>query len=201
MLIKLHHAKLSTRLKKQQQGFSLIEVLVSIVLLSFGLLGMAGLFNYAISSNKNASSRMAASILASDFAELVRANPDGFALGRYNRLITSYVPTASQVNPISTTLCSFPNCTSSNVATTSLADLDVAMFINRVKATLPAGDFEAQRVGTTNQIDVWVVWAEGKGGDGNNDTEKKSDNCPTSVSQQTPAPDPYPRCVFTRVAL
>ena len=34
--------------RKNQNGFSLIEVLVSIVLLSFGLLGMAGLFNYAV---------------------------------------------------------------------------------------------------------------------------------------------------------
>ncbi len=187
--------------RKNQNGFSLIEVLVSIVLLSFGLLGMAGLFNYAISSNKNATSRMTAALLANDFAELVRANPDNFALGSYNRVIATYDPTASQVDVLSSSLCSYPNCTSSNTATTGLASLDVAMFRNRVKASLPAGDFEVQRVLGTNQFDIWIVWAEGKGGDSANDSEKKSDNCPTSVSQQVPTPDPYPRCVFTRVAL
>jgi type IV pilus assembly protein PilV len=200
MLTKFQRVNSPSRQRKQQ-GFSLIEVLVSMVLLSFGLLGMAGLFNYAISSNKNASSRMAASILAADFAELVRANPDGFALGSYNRVIAAYSPTASTVDNLPTSLCSYPNCTSSNAATTGLAFLDVAMFRNRVKASLPAGDFEAQRVGASNQFDIWIVWAEGKGGNAANDTEKKSDNCPTSVSQQAPAPDPYPRCLFTRVAL
>ena len=52
---------------------------------------------------------------------------------------------------------------------------------------LPAGDFQAARVG--------------KGGDAANDTETSSDNCPVSISNQSPRPDPYPRCLFTRVAL
>ena len=49
----------------------------------------------------------------------------------------------------------------------------MAMFRNRVKASLPAGDFEVQRVLGTNQFDIWIVWAEGKGGDSANDSEKK----------------------------
>jgi type IV pilus assembly protein PilV len=186
---------------KLQSGFSLIEVLVSIVLLSFGLLGMAGLFNYAVSSNKNASSRLSASLLAADFAEIVRANPDGFVSGGYIKTISKYDPKSSTLQALASTLCKYPNCTAANAPGTSLAALDIAMFRNRVSTALPAGDFEAARVGTTNQVDVWVLWAEGKGGDSANDKETSSDNCPTSVKTQNPPPDPFPRCLFTRVAL
>ena len=66
---------------------------------------------------------------------------------------------------------------------------------------LPAGDFQATRVAGSNQIDIWIVWAESKDSDKDADKEKQSDNCPVSISNQDPAPVPYPRCLFTRVAL
>ena len=37
-----------------QQGFSLVEVLVAIVVLSFGLLGMVGMQAFALQSNQEA---------------------------------------------------------------------------------------------------------------------------------------------------
>lgn len=184
-----------------QAGFSLIEVLISIILLAFGMLGMAGLFNYSVSANSNASYRMAAALLASDYAELVRANPDSLQTNTYNKQIASFDPTDSAVKTLASNLCTYPLCKSSANATVSTESLDIALFRNRVKAMLPAGDFQAARVVGTNQIDIWIVWAEGKGGDSGNDNETRSDNCPISISNQVPAPDPYPRCLFTRVAL
>lgn len=187
-----------------QQGFSLIEVLISIILLAFGMLGMAGLFNYSLSANSNASNRMAASLLASDYAELVRANPDNLISNKYNQQIAEFKPSAAALNTLETNLCTYPLCKSSTTAAVSIESLDIALFRNRVKAMLPAGDFQAARVVGTNQIDIWIVWAEGKGNSDPNapaDTEKQSDNCPVSISNQDPAPDPYPRCLFTRVAL
>ena len=193
-----------------QAGFSLIEVLISIILLAFGMLGMAGLFNYSLSANSNASNRMAASLLASDYAELVRANPDSMISANpdsmisntYNKQIATYNSTTN-ISPenLPNNFCSYPSCRSSTTASVSTETLDIALFRNRVKAMLPAGDFQAARVVGTNQIDIWIVWAEGKGGDAANDTETSSDNCPVSISNQSPRPDPYPRCLFTRVAL
>ena len=184
-----------------QAGFSLIEVLISIILLAFGMLGMAGLFNYSLSANSNASNRMAASLLASDYAELVRANPDSLISNTYNVQIGSFNPQDAAVGTLPNNLCSYPACRSSTNATISTETLDIALFRNRVKSMLPAGNFQAARVVGTNQIDIWIVWAEGKGGDTANDTETSSDNCPVSISNQAPRPDPYPRCLFTRVAL
>lgn len=185
-----------------QAGFSLIEVLISIILLAFGMLGMAGLFNYSLSANSNASNRMAASLLASDYAELVRANPDSMISNTYNKQIATYNSTTNtSPENLPNNFCSYPSCRSSTNASVSTETLDIALFRNRVKAMLPAGDFQAARVVGTNQIDIWIVWAEGKGGDTANDTETSSDNCPVSISNQSPRPDPYPRCLFTRVAL
>lgn len=59
----------------RQRGFSLVEVLVSIVILSFGLLGMVGLQASALKSNRDARLQSEALGLARELAEMMRANP------------------------------------------------------------------------------------------------------------------------------
>ena len=56
------------------RGFSMIEVLVSIVVLSFGLLGVAGLQAAALKSNQDARLQSVAISLAREMAEMMRAN-------------------------------------------------------------------------------------------------------------------------------
>jgi len=58
-----------------QRGFSLIEALVSILLLSFGLLALAGLQLRVLSDSSGASSQNIAARLAGEMAERIRANP------------------------------------------------------------------------------------------------------------------------------
>ena len=57
------------------QGFTMVEFLVSIVVLSIGLIGLAGLQLTSLRDNSRAYMRSQASILASDLADRVRANP------------------------------------------------------------------------------------------------------------------------------
>lgn len=59
----------------RQRGFSLVEVLVSIVILSFGLLGMVGLQASALKNNRDARLQSEALGLARELAEMMRANP------------------------------------------------------------------------------------------------------------------------------
>lgn len=59
-----------------QAGFSMIEVLVVIVVLSFGMLGIAGLQANTAKFKINSWARAAASVQFSDLADRVRANPD-----------------------------------------------------------------------------------------------------------------------------
>ena len=67
-----------------QRGFTLIEVLVTLVVVSVGLLGFAGLLTKSIAANRQAYMRSQASILAHDLSERMRANRAGTLLGAYS---------------------------------------------------------------------------------------------------------------------
>lgn len=59
---------------KHQKGFSLIEVLVTMVIISFGLLGIAGVIVNALKNNNSSYARTQASVLANDIIDRMRAN-------------------------------------------------------------------------------------------------------------------------------
>jgi type IV pilus assembly protein PilV len=59
---------------QQQKGFSLIEVLVTMVIISFGLLGIAGVIVNSMKNNQSSYARTQASVLANDIIDRMRAN-------------------------------------------------------------------------------------------------------------------------------
>lgn len=61
--------------KNKINGLTMIEVLVTMSIMSIGLLGMAGLQLNGVRSINSSSFRTQASILANDIAERMRANP------------------------------------------------------------------------------------------------------------------------------
>lgn len=63
-----------TRHQKAVGGFSLVEVLVSIVVLSFGLLGMVGMQAAALQSNREARFQSSAVVMARELGESIRGN-------------------------------------------------------------------------------------------------------------------------------
>ncbi|MBD9679047.1 type IV pilus modification protein PilV [Pseudomonas sp. PDM18] len=69
---------------KRSEGFTLVEVLISVLILGIGLLGLAGLQNVGISAGYSALHRSQASWLAGEMAELLRANPDSARAGAYD---------------------------------------------------------------------------------------------------------------------
>ncbi len=62
-----------TILKNQQAGFSLVEVLVALLILSFGLLGLAGLQITGLQQNQGALHRTRATQLATSLIDCMRA--------------------------------------------------------------------------------------------------------------------------------
>lgn len=56
------------------RGFSLIEILIAILILSVGLLGNAGLVAASLKNSNNAYYRSQASVLAADILDRMRAN-------------------------------------------------------------------------------------------------------------------------------
>lgn len=69
---------------KKNKGFTLIEVLIALVVLSIGLLGVAGLQAKSQQFSRNAYLNTQATVIAHDILERVRANPAGLKSGSYN---------------------------------------------------------------------------------------------------------------------
>jgi len=57
-------------------GFSLVEVLISVAVLSFGVLGLVGLHLSALQGNRDARQQSTAASLARELAEMIRGNKD-----------------------------------------------------------------------------------------------------------------------------
>lgn len=75
----------------KQGGFSMLEVLVSILVLSLGLLGMAALVMTGMRSNNAAYFRSIATQQTMDIADRIRANLAGARAGNYDAL-TAVIP-------------------------------------------------------------------------------------------------------------
>ena len=60
---------------KPQQGFSLVEVLIALVIMSVGMLGIATLFVQGMQAGRTSMFRHNAVILVGDVADRIRANP------------------------------------------------------------------------------------------------------------------------------
>jgi len=80
----------------KQQGFTLLEVLIALLVLSIGLLGLAALQTTGLRSNEMASMRTTATQLAYDISDRMRANPAGVDANEY-LLAGGATPTGTSV--------------------------------------------------------------------------------------------------------
>lgn len=69
---------------RNQAGTTLIEVLITVVLVSVGLLGLAGLQLTSVQNTNSAAERFEATTLARDILERLRANRQQALNGLYN---------------------------------------------------------------------------------------------------------------------
>jgi type IV pilus assembly protein PilV len=69
------------RFRHRSAGFSLVEVMVALVIVSIGLLGLAKMESLALSSTSVAGSRSIAALQASSLAAAMHANPGYWAAG------------------------------------------------------------------------------------------------------------------------
>lgn len=151
-------------MKRLHRGFSMIEVLVSILIVSLGILALSGLLVRASTLGKTAEFRGAASLLAADIADRIRANVDGARNGNYNlapaALATGFPAAVSPVCDAATS----PPCTSAQLAAKDVADWQAALYANLPQGT-GAIDYDA----TNHWADVWVMWRDPSAEDRSND--------------------------------
>ena len=72
---------------KRSSGFTMVEVLITVVVVSIGLLGLAGLQISGLRANMGSEARSKATILANDIAERMHANP--LAIDQYDGITTA----------------------------------------------------------------------------------------------------------------
>ena len=154
----------------QANGFSLIEVLVSIIILSFGLLGMVGLQAAALQSNREARMQSAAGSLARELAEMMRGNKEVAVLltSATNPYLGDF---SSPLAPATAAYClnvatATPACGPSNtlVANTVIAQAQMTEWLSRVDSELPGARVSICIDGTpydANGLPQWVCNATG----------------------------------------
>lgn len=135
---------LRERLWPQQQGFSLIEVLISIVVLSFGLLGAVGLQSFALKSNREGRLQSVATTLAREYAEMMRGNKQvGLSTSKTDNpyLLDDKTIKAATDIPTAWAFCLNTGCQSATdtlpQAQKKVAESEVIELLARVQSELP----------------------------------------------------------------
>ncbi len=90
-----------SRLRTRQTGVGLIEVLIAVLVLSIGMLGMAGLQTWALRSNQSAMDRGLAVVQAYYIADVMRADRATAVTNGFNLGIDDAAPTGSSYAPAS----------------------------------------------------------------------------------------------------
>lgn len=186
----------------RQAGASMIEVLVAILLVSVGLLGIAGLSGATFSYNKVSQMRLTGIALVNDLADRARVNVYGYDLGEYDIALSRHYGgslTAPEFNPPDPSDPTY----NSNAART-LAEADVDQFLRNVRNRLPQGDAIVMGAGagrasaTSRDLDVWLLWQEPTTDAGDTLFGAGQGNCPNSL---TPDEQALYSCMYFKVGL
>jgi type IV pilus assembly protein PilV len=133
------------RQKKGNRGFSLIEVLIALIVMSVGMLGIAGLYVHGLQAGRTSLFRHHAVTLAGDVADRIRANPDAGG---------TYVGAGSAAG----------NCVAGGVDCTpqQMAAHDIFLWLEQADATLPNGQVAVlyDNAAEPSVYTVTVSWSE-----------------------------------------
>ena len=150
-----------THPKRAASGFSLVEVLVSIVVLSFGLLGMVGMQAASLKANREARLQSSAMVLARELAEMVRSNNAiGILTGSANPYLGIF--NSSPLAAATPTYC-LSMGTTACADNTAIANAEMTEWLARVDAELPGARvdvcFDAAPFDTTTGLPQWPCTA------------------------------------------
>jgi type IV pilus assembly protein PilV len=146
-------------MKRHQHGLTLIEVLVSILVMAIGLVGMAALQTNTMKYQQGATQRAMLSGLISDFAERVRAN-DSQAPGRVSNSAYlrsgkwSALSSQDIADPSVDCLAEDASCSPQQ-----LAAYDQALWLQVVRDALPKGTAVVEAVAPRG-MRVTLMWAD-----------------------------------------
>ena len=172
--------------RPHQNGASLIEVLVAMLLLSFGMLSLGAMLSFSVQMQKMSGYRAVAVNLASSHIDRIRTNPGG--LEDYKKPLHEAAWSFANIDLKN---CQYPNCDA-----TSLAAMEDAATRRAVRIALPAGDLlvtcDTTPCNEHSHGNLWIVWQEPSIHAVLDPSS--SDNCPALVTRIYT--DTKPRCVY-----
>ncbi len=147
-------------LDKSGKGFTLIEVLIALLILTVGLLGMATLMMSSLQSSQGAYLRSQASVQAYDLIERMRANSS-------QAITTNNYTLAADATATADPECgtSDDGCTPSDQAQQDLHDWRAAL-----EAGIPGATAVIARQ-NGNEYTITIEWAEHASADADNDPD------------------------------
>lgn len=172
------------RTLRRARGVTLIEVLVTMVIVAVGLLGLAGMQVRGLSIQKDAHGRAIATQLALDIADRMRSNVGAVA----NYAFTTGYPTGAYSAPTA------PDCEAATCTAVQQAQFDFDRWFTRVRGgALPGGWARIEQVPATPAWNVTLMWVE---------TGLRQDNAVrTALGSTCPAGTPVEvECITIRVA-
>jgi type IV pilus assembly protein PilV len=122
-----------------QRGMTLVEVLVTLIIMSVGLLGVAALQLASLRNNYDAYVRSQAAVLAADIFDRMRANRTAALNNQYDVTTGSYSNTSTQ------------------------AERDITDWKATLLAQLPQGDGAVNRDLVTGVVTISIQWGERNG--------------------------------------
>jgi type IV pilus assembly protein PilV len=138
---------MKTDSRKRQCGFSLVEVMIALVIMSVGMLGIAGLYFQSLQAGRTSMFRHHAVTLAGDVADRIRANP------------TAAIAYIDPVGANNNCVLGGADCTPGQMAAN-----DVLLWKAQAADTLPGGDVAvvfAEAVGATPpSYQITISWTE-----------------------------------------
>lgn len=183
-----------------QKGSSLLEVLITMLIMSFGLLALGGLTAASLQYSKITQYQAIGSQLAVEYGDRMRGNVAGFQANNYNQT-TAYTGASSVVT--------VPACATATKCTPAeVAAIDIAEWTNGLRRRLPGGGAYVVRDATnTLSTDIWVMWVEpnldfNTSADSLSVSATGGDQCPANAGVAAlPATTPAPRCMHFRMSL
>lgn len=134
--------------ESKQQGATLIEVLVAIVVLGMGLLGLANLQATSMRFNDSAYLRSQATNIAHDIIDRIRANRTRALAGDYDGQVIATTP---------------PACAAATLAGTTIAARDIEAWRAMMACMLPRGTGSITR--NNSAFTVIIQWDDSRGQD------------------------------------
>jgi len=141
-MIKYRFSNISKPAFDRSKGVTLIEMMVAILVLSIGMLGIAGLQAATSKYKINTWARSSASTLLSDLSERVRINPDAagtsFA-GEGVATTSEYVIADNWAAQQSNVLTISKNCETAACTSSERATYDLLIWRQRLRESMPQG--------------------------------------------------------------